>query len=53
MTPVLWLAVVLLLGSAALLVTGVGPSALWIAFVAVGIALVVINRTRGDHGARA
>ena len=44
MTLVLWLAVVLMLAGAVFLVSGAGPSALWIAIVAVGIALVAIDR---------
>jgi hypothetical protein len=42
----LWLAVVMMLLGAALLVAGVGASGLWIAVIAVGIALVAIARTR-------
>lgn len=44
MTPVLWIAVVLMLGGAALLVAGVGSSGVWIAVLAVGIAIVAIDR---------
>jgi hypothetical protein len=44
MTFVLWIAIALMLGGAALLVAGIGSSALWIATVAVGIALVGIDR---------
>jgi hypothetical protein len=41
----------MMLLAAAMLVAGVGASALWIAVVTVGIAIVVIDRTRGRHGA--
>lgn len=46
MTPFLWTAVVLMLFGAVMLVAGVGMSALWIAVVTVGIALVAIDRSR-------
>ena len=46
MTPFLWTAVVLMLLAAVMLVAGVGASALWIAVVTVGIALVAIDRSR-------
>ena len=49
MTLVIRLAVVLMLGGAVLLVAGVGASGLWIAVIAVGIALVAIERVRGRH----
>jgi hypothetical protein len=41
-----------MLAAAAMLVTGAGASALWIAFVTVGIALVVVERYRGRPGLR-
>ena len=44
MTLVIWLAVVLMLGGAVLLVAGVGASGLWIAVIAVGLALVAIEQ---------
>ena len=40
--PMLWTAVVLMLVGAVLLVAGVGAAVLWIAVIAVGIALVVV-----------
>ena len=46
MTLSLWAAVTLMLLGAVLLVTGVGASALWIAVIAVGVALVAIEVTR-------
>jgi hypothetical protein len=46
MTPLLWIAVVLLVVGAVLLIAGVGAPGLWIAVVAIGIAVVVIDRTR-------
>lgn len=42
----LWLAVALMLLGAAMLVADIGASGLWIAVIAVGIALVAIGRTR-------
>ena len=46
MTLFLWFAVPLLLLGAVMLVLGVGASALWIAVIAIGIALVVTDRER-------
>jgi hypothetical protein len=46
MTPMLWIAVPLMLFGAAMLVLDAGASALWMAVVTVGIVLVVIDRTR-------
>ena len=46
MTPSLWVAVVLMLLGAVLLVAGAGPAALWIAVIATGLALVAIDLTR-------
>jgi hypothetical protein len=40
----LWIAVPLMLLGATMLVAGIGSTALWIAVVTVGIALVVIGR---------
>lgn len=48
MTPILVIAVVLMLGGAVMLIADVGASALWIAVITIGIALVVIDRIR--HG---
>ena len=41
-----WIAVVLLIGGAVLLVAGVGAPGLWIAVIAVGIAVVAIDSYR-------
>jgi hypothetical protein len=49
MTPLLWVAVVLMLVGAVLLIAGIGAPALWIAAITVGIVLVVIDRTRRQH----
>ena len=46
MKPLLWIAVALMLPGAAMLVTGIGAPALWIAVITVGIALVVVDRVR-------
>ncbi len=45
----LWIAVLLLLLGASMLIAGMGAPGLWIAVVTVGIALVVIDRTRSRH----
>jgi hypothetical protein len=42
----LWIAVPLMLLGAGMLVAGLGSTALWIAVVTVGIALVVIGRVK-------
>ena len=42
--PLIWIAVVLMLTGAVLLVAGVGAAGLWIAVIAVGIALVATLR---------
>ena len=42
----LWLAVPLMLLGASMLIAGIGSTALWIAVVTVGIALVVIGRVK-------
>jgi hypothetical protein len=49
MTPLVWIAVVLMLLGAVMLIAGIGAPGLWIAVVAVGIALFVIDRSQGRH----
>jgi uncharacterized membrane protein YoaK (UPF0700 family) len=49
MTPSVWIAVALMVIGAVLLNAGIGAPALWIAAITVGIALVVIDRTRRQH----
>ena len=49
MTPFVWMAVVLMVMGAIMLIAGVGAPGLWIAVVTVGIALVAIDRTRNRH----
>lgn len=44
MKPLPWIAVPLLLVGAVMLVAGIGAPGLWIAAIAVGVALVVIGR---------
>jgi hypothetical protein len=41
-----WIAVPLLLLGAAMLIAGIGASALWFAVIAMGIAFVAISRVR-------
>jgi hypothetical protein len=50
--PLTWIAVALLLTGAVLLVAGVGAAGLWIAVIAVGIALVAVEGYRGRQGHR-
>lgn len=45
--PLIWIAVVLMLVGAVLLVAGIGAAGLWIAVIAVGIALVAMEGYRG------
>jgi hypothetical protein len=49
MTPLVWIAVLLMVIGAVMLIAGIGAPALWIAAITVGIALVVIDRTRRQH----
>ena len=44
MTLLVWIAVALMVVGAAMLIAGIGAPGLWIAVIAVGIALVVIDR---------
>jgi hypothetical protein len=49
MTSLLWVAVVLMLVGAAMLLADVGASGLWIAVVVVGLAMVVIASRSGGR----
>jgi hypothetical protein len=49
MTPFVWVAVMLMVMGAIMLIAGIGAPGLWIAAVTVGIALVAIDRTRTRH----
>jgi hypothetical protein len=49
MTPLVWMAVVLMVMGAVMLIAGIGAPGQWIAVVTVGSALVVIDRTRRRH----
>ena len=44
--PSAWVAAVLLLVAAVLLVTGVGAAGLWIGVITIGIALVAVDTHR-------
>ena len=46
MSLLMWITAALLLVAAAMLVAGVGAAGLWIAVIAVGIAVVLIERVR-------
>ena len=53
MKPLLpWIAVPMMLLGASMLVAGIGSTALWIAVVTVGIALVVIGQVRPGAAGR-
>jgi len=47
-----WIAVPLLLLGAAMLIADIGATALWIAVITVGIALVVIGRVKPSTAGR-
>jgi len=49
MTPIVWIAVALLLVGAIMLLAGIEATGLWIVVITVGIALVVIYELRGRH----
>ena len=49
MTLLVWIAVALMLAGAVMLIAGIGVPGLWIAVIAVGIALVVIDQTQRRH----
>lgn len=49
MKALLWVVAVLLLLAAVMLIAGVGEAGLWFAVIAVGIAVVVIARSRSHH----
>jgi hypothetical protein len=52
MSPIVWIAVALLLLGAGMLLAGVGAAGLWIAVITVGIGLVVIYELRGRHSVK-
>lgn len=49
MTLLVWIAVALMVVGAVMLIAGIGAPGLWFAVIAVGIALVVIDRTQLPH----
>ena len=50
MSPMLWVAAVVMLIGAGMLVADVGAAALWIALIAIGVAVVVIAQVRDRAG---
>ena len=53
MKPLLiWIAVPMMLVGAGMLIAGLGSTALWIAVITVGIALVVINQVKPGAAGR-
>ena len=48
MKPWLWLDAVVMLAAAALLLAGIGAAGLWIAIIAVGVAVVALLNRRGS-----
>jgi hypothetical protein len=49
MTLLVWIAVVLMVMGAIMLIAGIGAPGLWIAVITAGIALVVIDRSQRRH----
>ena len=49
MKPLLWIAALVMLLAAAMLVAGAGDAGLWIAVIAVGVALVAFDLIRSRH----
>ena len=49
MSPLMWIVAAVLLVAAALLLAGVGTAGLWMAVIAVGIAVVAIDLVRRRH----
>ena len=49
MKPLLWIVAALLVVAAAMLIAGVGQAAIWFAVIAVGVAVVLIDRSRSHH----
>lgn len=49
MKPLLWVVAAMLVVAAVLLIAGVGQAGLWFAVIAVGVAIVVIDRARSHH----
>lgn len=48
--PLIWIAVVLMITGAVMLVANVGVAGLWIAVITIGIALVAIETYRHRQG---
>jgi membrane-bound ClpP family serine protease len=48
--PLIWIAVLLMLAGAVMLVVDVGAPGLWIGLVGLGIALVVVGAYRRNEG---
>jgi hypothetical protein len=51
MRVIAWMAALLLLVAAAMLISGIGAPGLWIAVVTIGIAMVAIDIARAHHSA--
>ena len=49
MKAVVWLTAAVLVFAAAMLIAAVGEPGVWFAVIAVGIAIVVIDRSRSHH----
>lgn len=49
MSLLMWIVAALLLVAAVMLVAGIGAAGLWIAVIAVGVAVVAIDRLRRRH----
>ena len=49
MKALLWIVAAVLIVAGVMLIAGVGEAALWFAVIAVGIAIVVLDRSRSHH----
>jgi hypothetical protein len=49
MKPLLWVVAVMLVLAAAMLVADVGAAGIWFTVIAVGVAVVAIERSRSHH----
>lgn len=49
MRPLLWLVAVMLVVAAAMLIADLGSAGVWITVIAVGVAVVAIERSRSHH----
>jgi hypothetical protein len=49
MKLLIWIVAAMLVLAAAMLIAGVGAAGVWFAVIAVGVAIVAIDRSRSHH----